>query len=131
MTLPGLSTSRFILPDAVRSFLLDGLRFATIATISPDGSPHQAVVWFDVESSPEGGDRVLGNSAEGRRWPMNLRRDARLSLVVEDGYEWVRVSGHVEIVDEQQRAQADIARLSRRYHPDEPDVVEQEVSEFR
>lgn len=132
MTLPAeISPPRFTLPDRVRRFLLDGLRFATIASVSADGSPHQAVVWFDVLSSPEAGDRILLNSAEGRRWPANLRREGRLSLTVEGGYEWVSISGPVEIVDEQPRAQADIAALSRRYHAGEPEVVEQEIRRFR
>ena len=33
------------LPDRVRDFL-DDVRFATIATIDPDGAPRQAVVWY-------------------------------------------------------------------------------------
>ncbi len=114
------------LPPDVRRFLTETIRFATIATISPDGTPHQAVVWFLLD-----GDTIVVNSAEGRRWPTNLRREPRLSLVVEDGYDWVRVSGRVEIVDDQEKAQADIAAMSRRYHADDPQAAEDEIREFR
>ncbi len=96
------------IPDDVRHFLADR-RYAIIATIDPDGSPHQAVAWYLLE-----GDALVVNSAEGRRWPANLRRDGRISVVVEDGLRWVGLVGHVEVVDDQERAQADIAAMARR-----------------
>ncbi len=98
------------------------LRFATIATLGADGSPHQAVVWYLVE-----GDTLLVNSADGRVWPANLRRDPRISVTIEDGYRWLAVRGTVEIVDETHAAQADIAAMARRYHADEPERAEQMI----
>ena len=50
-----------------------------------------------------------------------------MSVVVENGYDWVRLSGRVEIDDDQGRAQADIARMARRY--DEPDEAERAIRE--
>ncbi len=70
--------------------LTDGLRFATVATINPDGSPHQAVAWFRFVD-----DAIVVNSREGRVWPANLRRDPRISLTIEDGYRWISVRGTV------------------------------------
>jgi PPOX class probable F420-dependent enzyme len=108
------------LPEHVRRFLAPP-RFATLATVDPDGSPRTAVVWYGLEAD----DSIILNSAEGRRWPANLRRDPRLSLAVideTDGYRWVGMSGEVStVVDEQDRAQADIAALAYRYHVDDPD----------
>lgn len=92
-----------------------------ISTINPDGSPHQAVVWYLLE-----GDELVVNSKEGRRWPSNLRRDARVSLAVEDGENWVGLSGRVAIVDDQPTAQADIAAMARRY--DDPAAAEAEIT---
>jgi len=105
-------------PEA-RAFL-DASRFAVIATIDPDGAPHQAVVWYRLD-----GDEVVINSAEGREWPANLRRDPRISLIVADGYRYVQVHGTVSIVDDQAVAQADIAAMARRYHVDRPDHAEE------
>ena len=105
------------LPDRVRTFL-DHLRFATIATLDPDGMPHQAVVWFLVD-----GDEIVINSAQGRRWPANLTRDPRVSMAVvdgDDGYRWVGLTGRVRAITDQPTAQADIAAMARRYHADEP-----------
>jgi PPOX class probable F420-dependent enzyme len=115
-------TSTVALPDSIRAFLGSGLRFATIATIDPDGGPRQAVIWYTLE-----GDDLVINSAVGRRWPANLVRDPRISLAVtdaEDSYRWVGLTGVAEPVTDQATAQADIAAMARRYHADEPEEAE-------
>lgn len=93
-----------------------------IATLNADGSPHQAVVWYLVGDD---GDTLIVNSAEGRRWPTNLRRDPRMSLAVEDGLEWVGLDGTVEIVDDPAQGQADIAAMARLNDP--PEVAEPSI----
>ena len=99
------------LPADVRAFLDSNRRYAVLATINPDGSPHTAVVWYLIDERG-----VVVNSREGRRWPENLRRDPRISLAVEDGQEWVSLRGAVEVIDHQPQAQADIAAMARRYN---------------
>ena len=111
-------------PDAIRVFL-DDTRFATVATLDPDGSPRNAVIWYTVE-----GDEIVLNSAVGRRWPSNLVRDPRVAFSVVDsldGYRWVGVTGVVTVVEDQTAAQADIAAMARRYHADDPDEAERLV----
>ena len=81
--------------DPVRAFL-DDIHFATIATIDPDGTPRQAVIWYTLD-----GDELVLNSAVGRRWPSNLLRDPRVSISVtdhRDGYRWVGVTGRVVFI---------------------------------
>ena len=68
----------------VDDFLAAPRRFAILATLDPDGTPRQAVIWYRLD--PDG--RITVNSAEGRRWPANLRRDPRCSLAVVDGAEY-------------------------------------------
>ena len=113
------------LTDEVRAFL-DVTRVATIATLDPDGSPRQAVVWYRLD-----GDEIVLNSAVGRRWPTNLVRDTRVALTVmdRDGYRWVGITGRVIPVEDQPTAQADIAEMARRYHRDEPDEAETMIAE--
>lgn len=109
------------IPDEIRAFL-DDIRFATIATVDPDGGPRQAVIWYTVE-----GDEIVINSAVGRRWPANLLRDPRISFSVTDaadGYRWVGVNGLVTPIQDQPTAQADIAGMARRYHADDPAEAE-------
>jgi hypothetical protein len=63
----------------VRRFLTTPVRFAIIATMGIDGTPHQAVVWYVLDDAG-----ILINSLVGRRWPTDLQRDARIALTVVD-----------------------------------------------
>jgi PPOX class probable F420-dependent enzyme len=93
-----------------------------VATLNPDGSPLQAVAWFRLE-----GDAIVFNSAVGRRWPANLIRDPRVSVMVADGYDYVELRGRVQVVGDPRQAQADIAALARRYHADDPEGAERMI----
>jgi PPOX class probable F420-dependent enzyme len=99
--------------------------FGTLATVSADGSPFQSVIWYLVR-----GDTLVINSRVGRIWPTNLLRDPRVSLVIEDGYDWVGVRGRVEAVTDQATAQADIAEMARRYHAADPPRAERMIRDF-
>ncbi len=109
-------------PDRVLTFL-DDIHFATIATLDPDGTPRQAVIWYTLD----GNDIVL-NSAVGRRWPANLQRDERVSIAItdrHDSYRWVGFNSRVSaVITDQPTAQADIAGMARRYHADKPEKAE-------
>jgi PPOX class probable F420-dependent enzyme len=119
------------LPDHVRAYLATPGRFLVLATIDPDGAPRQAVTWYRVDHD----GRITINSADGRRWPANLRRDPRCALTIQDpadGYSFVALTGRVaEVVDQQAIAQADIAELARRYHRDDPATAEATIVRFR
>jgi PPOX class probable F420-dependent enzyme len=119
------------LTDRLRAFLATPGRFLTLATLDPDGAPRQAVVWYRLDSD----GRITVNSADGRRWPANLRRDPRCSLAVidgADGYAFVALVGRVaEVVDDQAVAQTDIAGFARAYHADDPATAEAAVARFQ
>ncbi len=117
---PGAAAS---LPASVRAFL-DAPRFAVVATHDPDGVPHQAVAWYRLLE-----DGIVLNSAAGRRWPENLRRDPRVAVAIADGYDWVGLRGIVEMIEDQDRAQADIAEMARRYHADDPEKAERLIAD--
>ncbi len=86
--------------------------FGHLATLMPDGSPHVAPVWVDVD-----GDQVLINTAVGRRKERNVRRDPRVALSVRDQDlvdSEVAIRGRVvEFVEE--GAEEHINELSRKY----------------
>jgi len=75
---------------AVRA-LLDAPNHAVISTLNADGSVHSTVVWQELV------DGAVGiNSALGRRWPANLQRDPRITVVVyarDNPYEYVEIQG--------------------------------------
>lgn len=97
------------LTESMRTYLAEP-RFAVLATINEDGLPHQTVVWYAVC-----GDEILFNTARGRVKDKNMRRDARVSLCIEDGYRYLKLQGRVRIVDDPAATQADIRALAIRY----------------
>jgi PPOX class probable F420-dependent enzyme len=102
------------LSPAVEAFLNEK-RFASLATLNRDGSPQQTVMWYLLQDG-----KIMMNTARGRRKDLNMVRDPRVSICVEDGYRFVTISGNVELIeDDQPRAQADIHALAVRYHGQE------------
>ena len=91
---------------------LEAPRFAVVATLNPDGSPLQAVIWYRLEN-----DTIVFNSRLGRRWPTNVQRDRHVSITVVDGYDYIEMRGEVEIDEDPQLGQAVITGLTRRYEP--------------
>jgi len=93
---------------------LEEKRFAVVGTRNPDGSPHLAVMWYLLD-----GDDIIVNSAQGRLKDRNLAADPRMSVMVADGYRFVRIDGRAKIDHDQITAHADIRRLAARYYGDE------------
>jgi PPOX class probable F420-dependent enzyme len=120
MTAPDPNAPAFAPLSAAARRFIEEPRFAVIATINPDGSALQAVIWYQVE-----GDQIVFNSRVGRRWPTNLCRDARVSVTVVDGYNYVDLRGEVQVDENPETGQAVIADLTRRYHKDEEKVATQ------
>jgi PPOX class probable F420-dependent enzyme len=91
---------------------LDNPYYAVVTTLRPDGSPHNTVVWVDID---EHGD--LGfNTSIGRAKERHLRNDPRVAVMVVDpanAYHWVAVSGTGELTTE--GGDAHIDRLSNKY----------------
>ena len=112
------------LTAAQRAFL-DEKRFAIVGSKNPDGSPHLAVMWYLLD-----GDDIVVNSAQGRRKDRNLAADPRLTVLVEDGYRWIRVDGTARIDHDQSIAHAVIRRLASRYYEDERRVEEEMKNHF-
>jgi PPOX class probable F420-dependent enzyme len=110
--------ARSELTPAQRAFL-EEKRFAVVGSKNPDGSPHLAVMWYLVD-----GDEIVLNSAQGRFKDRNLAADPRMSVLVADGYRWIRLDGRARIEHDQAIAQADIRRLAARYYGDERKVDE-------
>ncbi|HNP73495.1 MAG TPA: PPOX class F420-dependent oxidoreductase [Kouleothrix sp.] len=106
-------TSRPTLTEAQRAFLAEP-RFAVLATINADGSPQLTTMWYELQ-----GDEIMMNTKAGRLKDRNMRRDARVALCFEDGYNYLTIAGTVRLIEDQAVAQADIKRLALRYHPRE------------
>jgi hypothetical protein len=86
--------------------------FASLATVMPDGTPQVTPVWVDYD-----GERVIVNSARGRRKDKNMKVGARVALSIMDpdnAYRHLQVRGRVSEVTEQ-GADAHIDRMAKKY----------------
>ena len=101
------------LPDEVRAFL-DAPRFAVLATLRADGSPHLTVVWYGLR-----GDEVIVNTTVPRSKARNLARDPRVSLLVGEMARYVRLEGEARVVATGAAALRDIHDLAVRYDGEE------------
>ena len=92
--------------------LLEAPNFCLVATLLEDGTPHVVPTWVDVADG-----RVRLNSAEGRVWPKNIRRDPRVTLTVlnqENPYEFVSIRGRLA-EDTHDGADEHIDSLAKKY----------------
>lgn len=98
-------------PDVRR--VLDGTSIAHLATLLPDGSPHNTPVWVGPH-----GDRVVFITGPGSRKARNLRRDPRVALSiapVDNPFEPVIIRGRVVEWLEGDAAWAIIDQLAMKY----------------
>ncbi|MGI5175217.1 PPOX class F420-dependent oxidoreductase [Dactylosporangium sp. CA-152071] len=104
--------------DEETSKLLDGTKFATVATLNQNGGPQTSVVWIARD-----GDAVLFSTTAGRQKARNLARDPRVSLTVfdtENPYQSVDIRVTVELIkDRRSRYRACFPRstLARTHRP--------------
>jgi PPOX class probable F420-dependent enzyme len=88
---------RAMAPDEVRAFLAHGTRTAKLATVMGSGAPHVMPVWFVLD----GDDLVITtgrDTVKGR----DLRRDGRVSVVVEDDrppFAFVHLRGRAQVTE--------------------------------
>src|SRR5688500_17052607 len=68
-------------------------------------------MWYELR-----GNTVMMNTLRGRKKDRNILRDPRASLCIEDGFRYVTLDGTIELVEDQETAQADITALAYRYH---------------
>ncbi|MFF2526558.1 PPOX class F420-dependent oxidoreductase [Streptomyces liangshanensis] len=85
------------LSDALKK-VLDGNVFVSIATIQPDGSPQVSPVWVKRD-----GEDVLISTTLGRRKEQNLRRDPRVTVLVNPAdapYSYAEIRGTATLSEE-------------------------------
>ena len=61
-------------PESIKKAIQEP-NFWHVATVNPDGSPQSSAVWVDTR-----GDRIMINSAVGRKKTRNLEREPRVAM---------------------------------------------------
>jgi hypothetical protein len=76
-------------------FMLDRARTAKLATVTADGHPHVAPIWFDLD-----GETLVFNTGETTLKGKNIRRDGHVSICVDDDtppFAFVIITGMAKI----------------------------------
>lgn len=85
--------------DEVRDFIA-GQKTLQLATINKDGTPHLVAMWFGLQ-----GGKLVIETFEKSQKALNLRRDPRLTCLLESGTEYnqlkgVQIKGRAKLVSE-------------------------------
>ena len=107
----------------ILEFLQDA-RVLQVATIGRDGTPHLAPMWFVVEDG-----KIVFRSFSKSQKIVNLRRDPRLTVLVESGdaYEELRgvmIKGDARLITDPNQVLATYGRLAAKYAMVGPEPVE-------
>jgi PPOX class probable F420-dependent enzyme len=92
---------------------LKGKHFGKLATIHKDGSPHVTPIWYMLDNG-----KLIVNTTTSRVKYHNIRRDPRVSFLVDDGYPYLMIEGRARIAEERD-AKKDIETLAIRYTGEE------------
>jgi PPOX class probable F420-dependent enzyme len=84
----GNQRSAIVMSDDEIDTFLAGSRSATLATVGPDGQPHLVAMWFSIVD----GEICFETKAKSQK-AVNLRRNPRISLLVEDGATYDELRG--------------------------------------
>ena len=99
------------LSEALKKLVDDTTVFAVVATLQPDGSPQQSVVWLMRD-----GDDLLFSTTVDRRKYKNLSREPRVNIMInpaDSPYTYAEVRGTAALTTE--GGPELINQLSRKY----------------
>lgn len=102
--------------DEVVAFLQQG-HTMSVATLEPDGWPHLVAMWYVLRD-----DAVHFWTYAKSRKAVNLRRDSRLTCLVEDGESYselrgVAITGRGELITDTEQVAAIGLAIMQRYAP--------------
>lgn len=84
----GKQRSQITMTEAEISSFVEKSRTATMATLSADGMPHLIAMWFAIVD----GEIWFETKAKSQK-AVNLRRDTRMSVLIEDGLTYDTLRG--------------------------------------
>jgi PPOX class probable F420-dependent enzyme len=99
--------------EAWRVFVSHGTRTGKLSTVSADGAPHVAPVWFVLD-----GDDVVFNTGKSSLKGRNLARDGRAALCVDDEtspYAFVTLRGRCILSEDLTQMRLWSTRIAERY----------------
>ncbi len=106
-----------IFTEEQRAFLLQATRTGKLASVRKDGRPHVVPVWFMLD-----GDTIIFTTYEHTVKAANMRRDARISLCVDDEtppYAYMMVEGTATLSSDLDALRYWATRIGGRYMGEE------------
>ncbi|MGV9900966.1 PPOX class F420-dependent oxidoreductase [Streptomyces sp. NPDC003388] len=100
-----------------RAFVSNGTRTGKLSTVSADGSPHVAPIWFLLD-----GDELVFNTGKKTVKGRNLARDGRIALCVDDDrppFHFVVLTGRARLSEELDDVRQWATRIAARYMGEE------------
>lgn len=100
-------------PAEYKSFLLDQVRTAKLATVRADGRPHVAPIWFDLD-----GETFIFTTWHESVKGINLRRDPRVCLCIDEEtppFAFVQIEGTAAVSDNLDDLRYWATRIAGRY----------------
>lgn len=95
------------------AFLTERPRTAKLATVRPDGRPHVAPIWIDLD-----GDQIVFTTWHESVKAKNLRHSPWVSLVIDDEappFAFVKIDGTAELLDDMDHLRYWARRIAARY----------------
>ncbi|MGA9870386.1 MAG: PPOX class F420-dependent oxidoreductase [Rhodococcus sp. (in: high G+C Gram-positive bacteria)] len=107
--------AQITMTDAEIATFLERSRIANLATLGRDGAPHLVAMWYALI----GGEVWFETKSKSQK-AVNIRRDPRVTILVEDGHTYdtlrgVSIEGRAEIVDDPESAHAVGVSVWERY----------------
>ena len=99
--------------DECLAFLVARPRTGKLATVRPDGRPHVAPIWFDLD-----GDQLFFTTWHKSAKAANLRHSPWVSLCVDDEappFAFVKIDGTAEFTDNPAELRRWATRIAGRY----------------
>ncbi|WP_333772602.1 PPOX class F420-dependent oxidoreductase [Streptomyces sp. IBSBF 3136] len=100
-----------------RAFVSNGTRTGKLSTVSADGSPHVAPIWFLLD-----GDELVFNTGKETVKGRNLARDGRVALCVDDDrppFHFAVLTGRARLSEELDEVRLWATRIATRYMGEE------------
>ena len=102
-------------PEEMRQFISEQ-KSLQVATLNKDGTPHLSTLWFGIVD-----DEIVFETYTKSQKILNLHRDSRIALLLEDGLEYeklrgVTINGTAELYSEPEDVQKYAAAVIARNH---------------
>ena len=91
--------------------------YATVSTVSQDGSPNLSIVWFDLD-----GESLVFTTQSDSLKARHMRQRPDIAMLINHGGRYVAVKGQAELVEDYSLGEEWLRRIALRYYGPEEGV---------